>query len=193
MNNWQKVLVFSIILLPLLPVSVSAQKDPAIHFRQAEQAFEKYDFAQAEQLYRQTLMEYPAMGNFTAYLNSQIAFCLRYQKKTEEAVQAYRALKEQYPESPAAEDAQENIARTYYEAGNYEKAGPEFEKMGDELEAKEDSDQVKVASVNKSGKSKDIIDSQKKTEAFGLAAFCYHGGKKPNDSYRVYQKWLKNK
>lgn len=112
------------------------------------------------------------MGNFTAYLNSQIAFCLRYQKKTEEAVQAYRALKEQYPESPAAEDAQENIARTYYEAGNYEKAGPEFELLAENLFNEVERTNQAVGAITVPLENQKILYKNRQA-ALGYAAYCF--------------------
>jgi tetratricopeptide (TPR) repeat protein len=170
-------IAFALSLLLALAANLPAKnEDLHKNFAQAEKSFQSGDFVTAQALYLEAQPQYKSLGNLSAYIQNQIAFCLRYQKKTEEAITAFQKVKQDYPNSPLAQKAQEAIARTYYEAGDYAKAGPEFEKLGTELEAAEQKQavEVKAAAVGAAaGKQEKPDYAEKKNEAYGYAAFCY--------------------
>ena len=128
---------FAIILAVFLPLTSFVKQSNVREFQQAEAAFQKYDFMIAERNYQLALIKFPDMGNLTAYIKNQLAYCKRYQGQIEESVAAYEKVRKEHPDSPQAGNVQENIARTYYEAGNYAKAGPAFEKLAQDLETEE--------------------------------------------------------
>ena len=161
---------------PGLLVELHAEENHALEFAQAEKYFEKYEFLSAERYYRAVFQKYRDMGNFGAYIQNQIAKCLRYQGKIEEAVAAYEQVRTDYPDSPQAGEAQESIARTYYEADRFDQAAPEFEKLANQI------DQAKIQQSQDSVKGDTFGGIQasehreRKMDALGHAAFSYDRG-----------------
>lgn len=164
----------TLVLVLFLPLSSIADQKSTLEFEQAEKTYEAGNFIESEKWYRQAMPKYQHMGLLAAYIENQIAFCLRYQGKVEEAVAAYKKVRNEYPESPLVGEAQENIARTYYEAGDYAKAAPEFERLAQELEVEEkEAAEVKAAGVGggEKGIEKDWVE--KKNEAYGYAELSF--------------------
>lgn len=156
----KKILLIALGLLILTPSF--ALKDTTQEYAQAERYFDNGDYAMAERYYQQALVKYKTIDKLAAYIQNQLAFCLRYQKKTEKAVAAYRELQSDYPNSSLIQEAQEHIARTYYEAGDYAKAAPEFEKMAGQAENSRVGAAVASSENNEKAKA-----------AYGYAAMCY--------------------
>ena len=168
--------ILSIITSCLLftPLQTYAFKETTHEFTQAEQKFEAGDYANAEQWYRKAAEKYRNMSNLAAYIQCRIGECRQYQGMTEEAAQTYRKAQNDYPDSPLAAQMQEKIARAYYEAGEYAKAAPEFEKLS--VQAENDSkSKVRSASVGQP----DVNAADNRNQALGYAAYCYgKAGKK---------------
>ena len=168
--------ILSIIIscLLLIPLQAYSLEETTQEFTQAEQKFEAGDYANAEQWYRKAAEKYQTMSNLAAYIQSRIGECLQYQGSTEEAAQAYRTVQNDYPDSPLTAQMQEKIARVYYEAGEYAKAAPEFEKVSEQI-AENDNSKVRATSVGES----DVNAADNRNQALGYAAYCYgKAGKK---------------
>lgn len=158
----RKTILTLLLLFLLTPASSFASNDSTQEFYQAEKAFSAGNYVEAEKNYRLAFDKYQKMGNLAAYIQGRIAECQQYQGKTEQAVSTYRHIQASFPDSPYINQVQEKIARVYYEAGDYEKAGIEFEKNTV-------SDQVTAASV---------AQRSHQNESLSYAAFCYGKTKK---------------
>jgi hypothetical protein len=184
---------FKIILVIVLALNLAANlfaKDKnAAEFYQAEKEFTAYNFAQAESGYRNSLAAYQNVTPMASYIENQIAKCLRYQKKTEAAAEQYRRVKKNYTGTTYADEAQEAIARTYYEARDYEKAGPEFEKVGDEVVAKEKQNNVKADAEGKKVQTSE--KAEMKNQVFSYAAYNYYKSGKFKEANNAKRK-IKN-
>jgi tetratricopeptide (TPR) repeat protein len=152
-------------LLFILPVFCLGFDESTQEFNRAEKEYQAREFTKAEQDYRLAFVKYQKMQNLAAYIQTRIGECCQYQKKTEDAVLAFRKVQTDYPNSPHGGQAQEKIARAYYQAGNYAKAGPEFEKVAADV----DGEEVKAA--NNSGRTRSTLD--KKSEAISFSVYCY--------------------
>jgi len=119
----RKTVLTLLVLFLFTPANSFASNDSTKEFYQAEKAFSAGNYAEAENNYRLAFNRYHTMGNLAAYIQSRIAECCKYQNKTMDAVDAYRKIQLEFPSSPDAGEAQEKIARTYYEAGDYARAG----------------------------------------------------------------------
>lgn len=146
-------------------IDVAGADESTLEFSRAEKEFSTGNFADAEKDYTLALVKYSGMKNFAAYIQTRIGECLECQKKTETAVQAYRNVQANYPASPMAEQSQERIAKAYYNVGDYEKAGPEFEKL---LETQKSS-KISSASIGSPG----FVNREKQNQTAGYAVYSY--------------------
>jgi TolA-binding protein len=148
MARFALIIIFSLLCLPF---QAFAFDETTREFSQAEKQFQAGNYLMAERNYRESLDKYKDIKRLSAYIHNRIGECLQYQGKTEDAVTIFRKIQTDYPESPLAAEAQEKITRAYYSKGNFAKAAPEFEKLGNQSDKNAAKAGVSAAATGNSG------------------------------------------
>jgi tetratricopeptide (TPR) repeat protein len=149
-------LCLSLVFLVQVPSIAFSVDESTVEFTQAEKQYDKGNYSEAEKWYQKAALKYQGMSNISAYIQNRFAECAEYQHRPDEAVKIYRKIQTDYPDTSFGERAQDKIARTYYCSGNYSKAGPEFEKVANNMTIEEDG-------KDKKSKNDRTHDAQKRT------------------------------
>lgn len=138
---WGIIGGFALLLALLSPFVLSSTKKVERIFEDAEELYEQGQYEDAIGKYNKVLKETKKVGvktetidaDFTAYVNYKIARCLKLLNRVAEALQHYRFIVSQFPNSQYATDSYVDSGDIYFDQKDYKSASEAYKQALDTI------------------------------------------------------------